>query len=41
MNYMDFTDDIAMFMFTAGQAARMQACLDTDRPVLGTTVPDA
>jgi hypothetical protein len=41
MNYMDFTDDVAMFMFTAGQAARMQACLDTDRPTIGTEVPDA
>ena len=40
MNYLDFTDDVAMFMFTAGQAARMQACLDTDRPGIGTTVPD-
>jgi Pregnancy-associated plasma protein-A len=41
MNYMDFTDDIAMFMFTEGQAARMQACLDTDRPTIGSTLPDA
>ena len=41
MNYMDFTDDVAMFMFTAGQAARMQACLDTDRPTIGSAVPDA
>jgi hypothetical protein len=35
MNYMDFVDDAAMFMFTAGQAARMQACLATDRPGIG------
>jgi hypothetical protein len=27
MNYMDYTDDAAMFMFTPGQAARMAACL--------------
>ena len=27
MNYMDYVDDIAMFMFTQGQAARINATL--------------
>jgi hypothetical protein len=27
MNYMDYVDDAAMFMFTSGQVARMNACL--------------
>jgi hypothetical protein len=41
MNYMDFVDDVAMFMFTRGQADRIQACLDTDRPSIGAEIPGA
>jgi Pregnancy-associated plasma protein-A/Repeat of unknown function (DUF346) len=36
MNYMDYVDDAAMFMFSAGQVARMQACLDGPRASIGT-----
>jgi hypothetical protein len=31
MNYMDYTDDAAMFMFTGGQSRRMDACLEGAR----------
>lgn len=34
MNYMDYVDDAAMFMFTAGQAARMNAALAGPRSSL-------
>ncbi|QYF95863.1 zinc metalloprotease [Massilia sp. PAMC28688] len=35
MNYMDYVDDRAMVMFSAGQVARMQACLDGPRRTIG------
>jgi hypothetical protein len=35
MNYMDYVDDRAMVMFSAGQVARMQACLDGVRAGIG------
>jgi hypothetical protein len=36
MNYMDYVDDAAMFMFTRGQVARMRAALSGPRRELGT-----
>jgi len=35
MNYMDYVDDDAMFMFTAQQVVRMQASLDGPRTTIG------
>jgi hypothetical protein len=31
MNYMDYVDDVAMFMFTAQQVLRMRTALDGPR----------
>jgi Pregnancy-associated plasma protein-A len=39
MNYMDYVDDVAMFMFTLGQVDRMQAALDGPRSSIGVTGP--
>ena len=39
MNYMDYVDDVAMFMFTSGQVTRMHASLDGDRTSLGFQKP--
>jgi len=36
MNYMDYVDDKAMFMFTVQQVLRMRTALSTSRPKLGT-----
>ena len=38
MNYMDYVDDDTMVMFTEGQIARMQACLDGPRSSIGETI---
>jgi hypothetical protein len=37
VNYMDYTDDRGMVMFSDDQVARMEACLDTVRPGLIST----
>ncbi len=37
MNYMDYVDDVAMFMFTADQVARMRAALDGPRASIKTS----
>jgi hypothetical protein len=39
MDYMDYVDDDAMFMFTAGQAMRMNATLNGPRKLLFQRVP--
>ncbi len=31
MNYMDYTDDLGMFMFTSEQVLRMRTALETTR----------
>ena len=39
MDYMDYVDDAAMFMFTAGQATRMNAALNGPRKALFERLP--
>jgi Pregnancy-associated plasma protein-A len=36
MNYMDYVDDKAMFLFTKGQVVRMREAIDALRPNIGT-----
>ncbi len=38
MNYMDYTDDACMFMFTTGQSSRMNAAINTSRASLLTSL---
>ena len=38
MNYMDYTDDACMYMFTTGQSARMTAAINTSRTGLLTSL---
>ncbi len=39
MNYMDYTDDRCMYMFSAGQKTRMNAAIDAARASYVTTTP--
>ncbi|MBD0256065.1 MAG: zinc metalloprotease [Cytophagales bacterium] len=41
MNYMDYTDDVSMYMFTPGQVTRMQAALDGPRANIGVAAAPA
>jgi hypothetical protein len=41
VNYMDYSDDACMFMFTEGQATRMQATLDGPRASIGVSEESA
>jgi hypothetical protein len=40
MNYMDYTNDSCMYMFTQGQKERMQSALENFRPLLKNTNTD-